>query len=235
MKNDAMKNAPAGENERPLMLAPAFKDYIWGGERLKRDWGKQTDLSPLAESWELSCHEAGPSVVASGEWAGRTLAQVLAAHPQFVGTKAEKAGEFPLLIKLIAAAGPLSVQVHPDDDYAERVERLHRGAVSSRLTADVANYVQHHLSDAIKTEQIARALYVSRPYLSKKFRESTGETLTDFILKEKTEEAKRLLRYSDKSLTAIGSYLGFSSPSHFSRIFRKYAGSSPHEYRERYN
>lgn len=120
-------------------------------------------------------------------------------------------------------------------DYAERVERLHRGAVSSRLTADVANYVQHHLSDAIKTEQIARALYVSRPYLSKKFRESTGETLTDFILKEKTEEAKRLLRYSDKSLTAIGSYLGFSSPSHFSRIFRKYAGSSPHEYRERYN
>ena len=118
---------------------------------------------------------------------------------------------------------------------SERVERLHRGAVSSRLTADVANYVQHHLSDAIKTEQIARALYVSRPYLSKKFRESTGETLTDFILKEKTEEAKRLLRYSDKSLTAIGSYLGFSSPSHFSRIFRKYAGSSPHEYRERYN
>lgn len=119
MKNDAMKNAPAGENERPLMLAPAFKDYIWGGERLKRDWGKRTDLSPLAESWELSCHEAGPSVVASGEWAGRTLAQVLAAHPQFVGTKAEKAGEFPLLIKLIDAAGPLSVQVHPDDDYAE--------------------------------------------------------------------------------------------------------------------
>ena len=111
MKNDAMKNAPAGENERPLMLAPAFKDYIWGGERLKRDWGKQTDLSPLAESWELSCHEAGPSVVASGEWAGRTLAQVLDAHPQFVGTKAEKAGEFPLLIKLIDAAGPLSVQV----------------------------------------------------------------------------------------------------------------------------
>ena len=122
MKNDAMKNAPAGKNERPLMLAPAFKDYIWGGERLKRDWGKQTDLSPLAESWELSCHEAGPSVVASGEWAGRTLAHVLAAHPQFVGTKAEKAGEFPLLIKLIDAAGPLSVQVHPDDDYAERVE-----------------------------------------------------------------------------------------------------------------
>ena len=64
--------------------------------------------------------------------------------------------------------------------------------------------------------------------------EETGESLTDFILKEKTEEAKRLLRYSDKSLTVIGSYLGFSLSSHFSCVFKKYAGCSPREYRERY-
>ena len=119
-------------------------------------------------------------------------------------------------------------------DYTERVERLHRGKTPSRLAADVANYVQHHLSDAIKTEDIARALYLSRPYLSKRFKEEAGENIADFILKEKTEEAKRLLRYSDKSLTVIGSYLGFSSPSHFSRVFKKYAGCSPREYRERY-
>lgn len=112
----------ADNNLHPLFLRPAFKDYIWGGTRLKTDWGKQTELSPLAESWELSCHEAGPSVVAAGDWAGQTLAQVLAAHPQLAGAKAEKAGEFPLLIKLIDAAGPLSVQVHPDDAYARRVE-----------------------------------------------------------------------------------------------------------------
>lgn len=117
-------------------------------------------------------------------------------------------------------------------DYTERVARLHRGKTPSKLATDVANYVQHHLSDAIKTEDIARALYISRPYLSKKFKEDTGERLADFILKEKTEEAKRLLRYSDKSLTAIGSYLGFSSPSHFSRVFKAYAGSSPRDYRE---
>jgi len=54
---------------------------------------------------------------------------------------------------------------------------------------------------------------MSRPYLSKKFKEDPGENIADFILKEKTEEAKRLLRYSDKSLTVIGSYLGFSSPA----------------------
>ena len=74
---------------------------------------------------------------------------------------------------------------------------------------------------------------MSRPYLSKKFKEETGENIADFILKEKTEEAKRLLRYSDKPITAISSYLGFSSPSHFSRVFKAYVGSTPREYIER--
>lgn len=64
--------------------------------------------------------------------------------------------------------------------------------------------------------------------------EETGESLTDFILKEKTEEAKRLLRYSDKSLTATGSYLGFSSASHFSRVFKACVGSTRSEYRDKY-
>lgn len=119
-------------------------------------------------------------------------------------------------------------------DYTERVERLRRGKAPSRLALDVANYVQRHISEAVSAEAIARALYISRPYLSKKFKEETGENLTDFVLREKTEEARRLLRYSDKSLTAIGAYLGFSSPGHFSRVFKKYAGVSPREYRERY-
>lgn len=86
------------------------------------------------------------------------------------------------------------------------------------------------LLSGVRTEE----LFLSRPYLSRKFKEETGESLTDFILKEKTEEAKRLLRYSDKSLTAIGSYLGFSSTSHFSRVFKTYVGSTPSEYREKH-
>ena len=118
-------------------------------------------------------------------------------------------------------------------DYAERVERLRTVGRPTPLALDVANYVQHHLSEAISAERIANALYISRPHLSRKFKEDTGESLTDFVLKEKTEEAKRLIRYSDKPMTAIGAYLGFSSPSHFSRVFRRYAGVSPREYRER--
>ena len=120
-------------------------------------------------------------------------------------------------------------------DYTERVERLRLGKQPSKLTIDVANYIQHHISEPITAEKMAEELFLNRSYLSRKFKEETGETLTDFILKEKTEEAKRLLRYSDKSLTAIGSYLGFSSPSHFSRVFKAYVGSTPSEYREKHN
>ena len=111
-------SAPAA---MPLKLAPAFKDYLWGGERLKSEYGKHTRLSPLAESWELSCHKDGPSTIVNGPDAGRTLAEYAARHPACVGTR-HTDGVFPVLIKLIDAARPLSVQVHPDDAYAQRVE-----------------------------------------------------------------------------------------------------------------
>ena len=78
---------------------------------------------------------------------------------------------------------------------------------------------------------MAETFFLSRPYLSAKFRQETGETLTDYILREKTEEAKRLLRYSDKSASAIGAYLGFSSHGHFIRVFKKYAGMTPNDFR----
>ncbi|MBO4327480.1 MAG: helix-turn-helix domain-containing protein [Clostridia bacterium] len=119
-------------------------------------------------------------------------------------------------------------------EFTEHVERLRLGERPTKLTTDVANYVQHHLSEPISAEKMARELYMSRPYLSKKFREESGQTLTDFILGEKTEEAKRLLRYTDRPLSAISAYLGFSSQSHFSRVFRKYALVNPGEYREKH-
>ena len=135
----------AGENgaqemraARPLRLSPAFKDYLWGGERLKQDFGKQTDMSPLAESWELSCHPAGPSVIADGPWAGRTLADYLRENPQHLCAGAQADTEFPLLIKLIDAAQPLSVQVHPDDAYARTRENGQLGKTEMWYVVDAA-------------------------------------------------------------------------------------------------
>lgn len=127
-----------------------------------------------------------------------------------------------------------NLQYHMVLEFTQRVERIRFGGKPTQLTLAVTNYIQHHLSDPIRAETIAKELFMSRPYLSAKFKEETGETLTDFILKEKTEEAKRLLRYSDKSFTAIGSYLGFSSLGHFSQVFKKYTGRTPTEYRDKY-
>ncbi len=119
-------------------------------------------------------------------------------------------------------------------EFTEQVEKLHLGQQTTRLAADVANYVRHHLSEPISTEKMAEEFYLRRPYPSAKFKQETGETLTDFILREKAEEAKRLLRWSDKSAASIGAYLGFSSHSHFIRVFKKYAGVTPSEFREKH-
>lgn len=104
----------------PMLLRPAGKDYLWGGSRLKTEYGKKMDVVPLAETWECSTHPDGPSTVASGRFAGWTLQEVLERHPKYLGTKA--CGEFPILVKFIDAEKDLSVQVHPGDDYARAFE-----------------------------------------------------------------------------------------------------------------
>ncbi len=128
-----------------------------------------------------------------------------------------------------------NLQYHMIFEYTQRVEKLRLVKVPSKFIADITNYVHHHLSEPISTEEMAKALFMNRSWMAVKFKQETNMTLTDFILKEKTEEAKRLLRYTDKPITFISAYLGFSSQSHFSRTFKKYTGSLPNEYRKRHN
>ena len=106
----------------PFLLSPAGKDYLWGGSRLKDDFAKEIEMYPLAETWECSTHPDGLSMVASGEFQGMTLRDVLEMHPEFIGTNPKMTDGLPILIKLIDAKQDLSVQVHPDDDYAKEHE-----------------------------------------------------------------------------------------------------------------
>jgi len=117
-------------------------------------------------------------------------------------------------------------------DYAERVEKIRFGNNPSKLVIDVSNYIQSHLSEAIKTSDIANALYMGRSRLSTNFKNQTGMNISDYIMIQKIDEAKRLLRYSDKSFLAISMYLGFSSQSHFTKVFKKYVETTPFEYRQ---
>lgn len=123
-KNTNWKNV---KQNKPFLLKPIGKDYLWGGNRLNTDFAKGIALSPLAETWECSTHPDGISMVASGEHAGKNLREVLAAHPEYYGKHPLTDGELPILIKLIDARENLSVQVHPDDAYARRMENGSRG------------------------------------------------------------------------------------------------------------
>ncbi len=104
---------------QPFLLKAPLKDYIWGGTRLRDEFGKESDLPRIAESWELACHKDGVSVAASGEYAGRTLAEIISEGKDIIG---KGRTELPVLVKLIDASDDLSIQVHPDDDYAHEYE-----------------------------------------------------------------------------------------------------------------
>ena len=87
------------------------------------EFGKEYDGDKLAETWELSCHPDGPSYVANGEYAGETLSEyILMEGKKVTGTHSRHYSQFPLLIKFIDAKDDLSIQVHPDDEYAMKNE-----------------------------------------------------------------------------------------------------------------
>ncbi len=103
----------------PLKMHPCYKQYLWGGHRLKAEFHKADAPDVAAESWELSCHPDGLSLVEGGPWAGRSIAELGALdRAGFWGTACTGA-QFPLLVKLIDAAQPLSIQVHPSDESAD--------------------------------------------------------------------------------------------------------------------
>ena len=107
---------------KPLLLRPSGKDYLWGGSRLNDEFEKNIDLTPLAETWECSTHPDGPSYVVGGAFDGQELAEVLRAHPEYLGERHKGENTLPILIKFIDAKKDLSVQVHPTDAYAQEHE-----------------------------------------------------------------------------------------------------------------
>lgn len=134
---------------KPFLLKPIGKDYLWGGNRLNNDFSKGISMEPLAETWECSTHPDGLSRVANGEFEGKSLAEVLKEHPEFLGTHVKTKGELPILIKLIDAEKDLSIQVHPDDAFAEKYENGQLGKTEFWYVLDAVGdaglvYGLHH-------------------------------------------------------------------------------------------
>ncbi|MGM0414784.1 MAG: type I phosphomannose isomerase catalytic subunit, partial [Bacillota bacterium] len=107
----------------PIKFKPVYKEKIWGGRNLKRLFNKNIPEGKVGESWEIASHENGKSIIKNGTYRGMTIQELIAEQgQQILGEKAvdEYYNKFPLLIKLIDARDNLSVQVHPDDQYASQ-------------------------------------------------------------------------------------------------------------------
>lgn len=103
-----------------LFLKPQLKDVVWGGNKLRDEFGYEKAGDSTGECWGISAHPNGDCEIKNGTYAGKTLSALYAEHRElFGGIKAE---EFPLLVKIIDAKQNLSIQVHPDDAYVKEHE-----------------------------------------------------------------------------------------------------------------
>lgn len=116
--------------------------------------------------------------------------------------------------------------------YTKAVNALKKMTDDSGLKADIYYYVIHHISEPVTTSEIADSLYMSRSHLSTTFRKKYGEELSSYIHRIKMDRAMELIKDKSKSITQISDYLGYSSPSHFNRVFRQYCHLKPSEYRK---
>lgn len=150
-------------NNKPFLLRPAAKDYIWGGSRLNDDFGKSINISPLAETWECSTHNDGQSIIASGNLSGILLSEALNNNPHWLGnhplTLTGGKPTLPILVKLIDAKSDLSIQVHPDDKYALKNEgSLGKSEMWYILAADRGSELVFGFNQDMTEDSIRKAL-----------------------------------------------------------------------------
>ncbi len=163
-------------NLLPVRLSPAFKDYLWGGVKLREKYNKKCDMDIVAESWEMSCHKDGQSIIKEGEYSGKTLSEYIdIVGEEVLGEKAKAFEYFPLLIKFIDAKQSLSVQVHPDDEYALRVEGEYgKTEMWYVLEAEEDAFIYYGFNKDITREELAQHI--------------KNNTLTDILNKVKTQK-----------------------------------------------
>ncbi len=102
-----------------IFLKPVFKEMIWGGSRMRAEYGYDIPGDDTGECWAISAHENGDDVVDGGNYDGMKLSELYRTHSELFGDNQKK---FPLLVKIIDAKADLSIQVHPDDAYANEHE-----------------------------------------------------------------------------------------------------------------
>ena len=159
----------------PFRLSPVYKNYIWGGKNLITLWGKTPGTETLAESWELASHPDGDNIILDGELSGLTLSEAARECPAIVSKTFGAEDTFPIMVKLIDAARPLSIQVHPFTEYARRVENS-RGKIEAWyiLGHDEGAYIYLGFNRHVTRREFERAII--------------DETLTEMLRKVYVED-----------------------------------------------
>ncbi|MEN8905629.1 MAG: type I phosphomannose isomerase catalytic subunit [Clostridiales bacterium] len=145
----------------PLKLRPIYKDYIWGGRNLEK-YKKHLPEGIIAESWELSCLNDNLSVIINGKDEGKTLQELIFSDKSgFLGENYNGLGEiFPLLFKIIDAQDDLSIQVHPNDYYANKFEKGQFGKTEIWYVIDAKKdaSIIFGFKDGLKEEYIKKSI-----------------------------------------------------------------------------
>lgn len=118
-------------------------------------------------------------------------------------------------------------------DYINRTAKLQLPKETPTLIIDCVNYISSNITTPITTQSVAEHFGKRREYLSTQFKQYTGYPISEFIMRQRVENAKALLQYTNIPLVQIGFHLCFSDQSHFQRVFKKYEGITPTKYRQK--
>lgn len=138
----------------PLFLQPVFQERIWGGTRLKEQFQYDIPSDRTGECWAISGHPNGQSVVKNGPHAGKTIGELWENHRELFGNL--EGDVFPLLVKILDANADLSVQVHPDDEYAAKYENGELGKTECWYIIDCKEDAEIVFGHTAKTKEELR-------------------------------------------------------------------------------
>ena len=145
------------KSEKLLLLEPALKDMLWGGTKLS-EFGYDLPSDTVGECWGISAHPHGDCVVQKGPFKGLPLSRLYEEHRELFGPV--QSDRFPLLVKIIDAKQDLSVQVHPDDEYAREHENGSLGKTECWYVLDAAPnatiIIGHNAKTKAEAERMVR-------------------------------------------------------------------------------
>lgn len=146
--------------KEPIFLAPVYKERIWGGQNLKKEFGYDIPFEQTGEAWVISALENESSVVKNGPLVNKTLLDLWENHGELFNKSNNNEAEYPLLVKILDANANLSVQVHPDDTYAREVEKVPYGKTECwyvlNAREDASIILGHHAQSREELDRMMR-------------------------------------------------------------------------------